>query len=197
MTGPPRGPDDIASHFDLIHRQPDPWSVRTSWYETRKAAILLASLPDATYRLAWEPGCSIGGLTTQLAARCERVVASDASPRALAAAAAATDRLPNVELEVQVLPRDRPNLRPGSVDLVVFGEFLYYVPPDDIDAILDIAADLLRTGGDLACIHWRPRPHDGWQSGVEVNGQVAADTRWADLVHHVDADFTLDVRRRR
>jgi len=41
MSGPPGIPD-----FESMYRaDSDPWQVQTSWYERRKLAVLLASLP--------------------------------------------------------------------------------------------------------------------------------------------------------
>ncbi|MGI8696675.1 MAG: SAM-dependent methyltransferase [Mycobacteriales bacterium] len=197
LAVPPAGPDAIATHFDRLHAEDDPWSVRTSWYEIRKAAIVLASLPRGRYALAWEPGCSIGGLTGRLSLRCDRVLAADASPRAVGLARTATAGLPHVSVIEAVVPRDLPALQPASTDLVVLSEFLYYVPPTDVAGILDIAAGLQPAGGHLVCVHWRPLPHDAWQSGVQVNAQVAADDRWRTVVAHADEDFVLDVRERR
>ena len=45
----------------------DPWGFETRWYEERKRAITLASLPRQRFRSAFEPGCAIGVLTQELA----------------------------------------------------------------------------------------------------------------------------------
>jgi len=197
MTQPPAGPEQIVTHFDTLHVDEDPWSVRSSWYERRKAAVLLSSLPQQHYRLAWEPGCSVGGLTSLLAERCDRVIAGDPSPRALAIARRALAPLANVLLREELVPRDKPSIVPGAADLVVLGEFLYYLPVHEVPAVLDIAARLQPPGGHLVVVHWRPQPEDGYQSGVQANAQVAADARWLPLVHHDDEHFVLDIGRRR
>lgn len=197
MTGPPDGPAEVVTHFDRLHADEDPWSVRSSWYERRKATVLLASLPLQRYRLAWEPGCSVGGLTAVLAERCDRVIAGDASPRALAIARRALAPLANVQVHEELVPRDKPSIVAGAADLVVLGEFLYYLPVDDVPAVLDIAARLQPSGGHLVVVHWRPQPEDGYQSGVQANAQVVADQRWRPLVHHDDEHFVLDIGVRR
>lgn len=197
MSGPPRGEDAVVRHFDTLHETSDPWSVRSSWYEQRKAAVVLASLLHQRYQLAWEPGCSVGGLTAQLAGRCQRVVASDPSPRALEVARRTLTPLANVRVGQELLPRDRPPIADGAADLVVLGEFLYYLPIEDVPAVLDLAARLQPSGGHLVVVHWRPKPDDGWQSGEQVNAQVVADPRWTPLVHHLDEGFVLDIGVRR
>jgi hypothetical protein len=55
----------------------DPWGFADRWYEERKRAITLAALPDRRYRTAFEPGCSIGVLTADLAHRCDFILAGD------------------------------------------------------------------------------------------------------------------------
>ena len=74
----------VASSTGLYRDGADPWSFETSAYEARKRAVTLASLPHGRYRRAFEPGCSIGTLTEQLADRCDRLLAADVSERAVA-----------------------------------------------------------------------------------------------------------------
>lgn len=58
------------AYFDRMYvGTEDPWQLSTRWYEERKYAITLALLPERRYRHAFEPGCSIGTLTAQLARR--------------------------------------------------------------------------------------------------------------------------------
>ncbi|WP_430997563.1 SAM-dependent methyltransferase, partial [Klebsiella pneumoniae] len=69
-------------YFDDLHEQEDPFGYRSRWYEERKRALLLASLSQRQFARGWELGCSNGVLTEALAARCERLLATDISPRA-------------------------------------------------------------------------------------------------------------------
>ncbi|WP_336493121.1 SAM-dependent methyltransferase, partial [Methylobacterium nigriterrae] len=65
----------VGDHFDELHtRSDDPWSVRTRWYERRKRAITMASLPRKRFTRALEIGCSIGELSAELADRCDRLL---------------------------------------------------------------------------------------------------------------------------
>ena len=65
-------------YFDAMYAAaPDPWSLRTRWYEARKYAISIAMLPRQRYRDAFEPGCSVGVLTGMLAPRCDRLLSCD------------------------------------------------------------------------------------------------------------------------
>ena len=94
-----------AGYFDQMYAaSDDPWGLATRWYEARKYALSLALLPERHYRAAFEPGCSVGVLTTMLAARCGQVLAWDASAGAVRSAAARTAALPNVCVRRGTIP---------------------------------------------------------------------------------------------
>ena len=85
------------SYFEEMYRdQADPWDFEDSPYEQRKYAVTVASLPRSRYRSAFEPGCSVGVLSEQLAARCDRLLSSDIIPSALRRAEARLRRRSNV-----------------------------------------------------------------------------------------------------
>lgn len=199
-----RRPATVAEFEAKYRADPDPWGYRESWYEQRKYAVTVASLPRRRYRLVWEPACSIGILTRLIAARAERVLASDGSPTAVAAArgsqnpvvTASSPDPGRIEWAVQTLPGPLPAAA-GSADLVVLSEILYYLSEQDRGAVLDTAHTLLEPGGDLVVVHWRPAAEDTQLSGDEANAQVRAHPAWSGLAHHVDEDFVLDVLRRR
>lgn len=170
----------------------DPWGYRDSWYERRKYALTLACLPREHYRLAWEPACSIGVLTRMLATRADRVVASDASPTAVAEAASG-DAPANVGFSVQRLPAD-PGL-PGA-DLVVLSEILYYLADSDRQQVLAQAWETLGPEGDLIVVHWRSSAGDTYLSGDETHTWVRSQPGWRNLITHQDEEFVLDVLRR-
>ncbi|WP_411701383.1 bifunctional PIG-L family deacetylase/class I SAM-dependent methyltransferase, partial [Conyzicola sp.] len=78
-----------AAYFDdLYGRHDDPWGFTDRWYEERKRAVTLASLPEQHYGSALEVGCSIGVLTSELAGRCSALLAVDVSRAAVEAARA-------------------------------------------------------------------------------------------------------------
>ncbi|GAA3619424.1 SAM-dependent methyltransferase [Kineosporia mesophila] len=170
----------------------DPWGYRDSWYEQRKYAITLACLPRERYRLAWEPACSIGVLTRGLATRADRVVASDASPTAIAAARSG-DVPPNAEWNVHQLPAEPP---PPSADLVVLSEILYYLPLPDRERTLSQAWTALDPGGDLIVVHWRHASDDTHLSGEDTHVWLRSQPGWRHLISHRDEEFVLDVFRK-
>jgi trans-aconitate methyltransferase len=84
-------------YFEQLYRDDDdPWRFRTRWYEARKRQLTLAALPDEHYATVFEPGCSIGLLTADLASRCDHLLAMDISAEALHQARVGLP--PNVEL---------------------------------------------------------------------------------------------------
>ena len=186
--------DQIATEppdFDALYgANDDPWRVQTSWYERRKLAVLLASLPKARYRSAWEPGCGPGLTSPALARRCDSLLATDSSAVAVETA---RRRCPDdsVEFRVSGLPEMATS---GRVELVVVAEFLYYV--EAFDASLETLWNSLARDGQLAFVHWVHEPEDAYRSGRAMHASIALDAtaRHATrLVAHVDTDFIIDI----
>ena len=172
---------------------PDPWGFQSRWYERRKYAVTMALLPAERYRDAFEPGCSIGVLTAQLARRCDRLLACDGAAAAVAAAAARNAGYPNVTVEQRSLPRDWPA---GDFDLIVFSELLYYFGDDDLQEVLNRAAGALRPGGTLVAVHWRHPVTDYPRSGDDVHAAVSRQRGLARLAAYADPDFRAEAYQR-
>ncbi len=183
--------------FDSVYRaDPDPWRVRTSFYERRKLEIVLASLSAASYHRAWDPACGVGELAARLGARATSVLATDASVEAVALTQARVADLPTVAVRQHALP-DAPG--PEPYELIALCEFLYYLDADDRRATLDLVDRLASPSGELVSVHWRHKPHDAWLSGAAVQDEIDAHLRqrdWQRLVHHHDVDFVLASYRR-
>lgn len=171
----------------------DPWGLADRWYETRKYALSVALLPREHYGSAFEPGCSIGVLSTRLAPRCDQLLACDGVPEAVAAARARTAGLPGVRVEQRVLPGQWP---PGSFDLIVFSEILYYFGDADLDQVLGLAAGALRPDGQLLAVHWRHPAPDYPRTGDAVHQALAAQPGLARLTGYRDPDFAAEVYTR-
>ena len=175
---------------DCYAASADPWGLAERWYEARKYALSLALLPAERYRAAFEPGCSIGILTARLGQRCDRLLACDAVPDAVASARARTAGLPGVRVERRVIPGQWP---PGSFDLIVFSELLYYFGGADLDRVLGLGTGALRPGGHLLAVHWRHPAPDHPRTGDDVHEVLAGHAGLARLARYRDRDFTAEV----
>ena len=101
----------------------DPWSFATSEYEQERYARTLEFVPHGCFHNVFEPGCSIGELTAQLADRCDHVTAIDIAETAVESARDRCRHLDNVDVHQGSLVDDMPA---GPFDLVVFSEIGYY-----------------------------------------------------------------------
>ncbi|MFE9690620.1 class I SAM-dependent DNA methyltransferase [Micromonospora sp. NPDC005806] len=171
----------------------DPWNFTDSWYDQRKHALTVASLPRRRYRSAFEPGCSTGMLTHLLAARCDRLLAVDAVESAATTAAERLGACPHVRVARGQVPDDWPE---EQFDLIVLSELIYYF--DDLRAgrLIDQTITSLAPGGDLVTVHWRWPVPQHVRSADEVQRELAGRTELTRTVSHREADFYLDVYSR-
>ena len=178
------------AYFDQMYAESaDPWGFTSRWYEKRKYALTLAMLPRERYDDAFEPGCSIGVMTEQLARRCARLLSCDVAPAAVKAAEARTAGQPGVRVEQRILPGDWPD---GDFDLIVFSEFLYYFGGPDLQHVLDLAAVALRPGGTLIAVHWRHPVPEYPRSGDNVHDVLAGQDWLSRLAGHQEPDFIAE-----
>ena len=170
-----RKPATINDFEAKYQQNSDPWDYRGSWYEQRKYAVTLACLPRPRYRLVWEPACSIGVLTGLLAQRADRVLASDASATAVAAARAAhhPGETGEIDWSVQTLPAPAP-CGPGQADLVMLSEILYYLPPNDFRRVLRQLAQATTAGGRIVLLHHLMNFDDAAQKPALAQARAAA-----------------------
>lgn len=191
-----------SQDFDALFRDSDdPWQFKTRWYEERKRALTLACLPDRRYTSAYEPGCANGELSAGLALRCDQLLVSDVSPRALALARERLAAWPHVQAVLAHLPRDWPD---GSFDLIVISELGYFLDAQGVDALGDHARRSLRPGGAVLACHWR-RPIQGGsldgdavhtRLGLRLDHPVLTEVREADFLLHVWSDDGRSVAQR-
>lgn len=172
---------------------PDPYGLAERWYEARKYALSVAMLPRQRYGTAFEPGCSIGVFTAQLAGRCDRLLACDAVAGAVESARARTAELPGVRVEQRVVPKEWPS---RSFDLIVFSELLYYFDDTDLNELLRLGAGALRADGHLLAVHWRHPAPDHPFTGDQVHELLAGQDGLARLARYRDRDFTAEVYTR-
>jgi trans-aconitate methyltransferase len=185
----------LIEHFDALHAaDEDPWQVTSRWYERRKQALTLAALPRERYRRAFEPGCSIGALTEQLAPRCDHLLAMDAAPAAVERCRTRVSGSPEVDVVVGTLPDGWPG---GPFDLVLLSEVAYYLDPHDVATTIDRCVSSLEPGGHLVAVHWREVADDFRTPGEDVHRAIAARPELIPVASYADADFLLDVVERR
>jgi len=173
----------------LYHDSPDPWGYRTSEYERRKYAATLAALPKVSYGLCLEVGCSIGVFTGLLAARCERVVAIDFSLSAIQLAHEHLRATANVDLLRASFPEETP---PGSWELIVCSEILYYLRPPQLEEALAWIKTQLLYGATVVAVSWRGEGRDEPFTGDEVHDRLARELlAWHALDARTDG-YRLD-----
>ncbi len=181
--------ESATTPFDALYRaSQDPWGARTRWYERRKRAMLLASLPYERYGHAYEAGCGNGHVSVELAPRCTRLLASDASPDAVALATMAVASHRNVSVERHRLPEDWPA---RAFDLIVLSELLYFIDANGRDRIAASARDSAGRSGTVIACDWRD-PIDGYDlRGEEAHRHFERALRLPRLFEYVDDDFVL------
>lgn len=187
MTAP-RLPD---SFFDAMYADTeDPWGFGTRWYEQRKYALTLAALPARRYRSAFEPGCSLGILTAQLATRCDTLLATDVSEAALRAATERLSDAPHVDIQKWALGDEWPQ---RSFDLIVFSEVCYYLEPTTLVSVLASATVALEPSGTLLAAHWRHPVAEYLQTGDDVHAALSGTAGLERMARYADDDMLLEV----
>ena len=181
---------DQAFFDDFYGDHIDPWGFTSRWYERRKRALTVAALPRPRFGRAFEPGCSIGVLTAELAGICDSVLAADISEQPLRVARKRLGHDERVEFRRLSVPAQWPT---GRFDLIVLSEVGYYCSPADLRVLIDLAAAALEPTGVLVACHWRHPVADYPLSGDDVHRALRATRALAVLAEHREEDFLLDV----
>jgi hypothetical protein len=176
--------------FDrMFEASEDPWGFRTRWYEARKRAITLASLPDAHSQNAQEPGCVNGELAAALAPRCANLRVSDGAEGAVALARERLAEFPQLVVQ-EWLPEDWPS---QTFDLIVLSEMGFYLSETAVATLAARAKESLAAAGTLLACHWR-HPVEGFDlDGDAVHAILDRQLGLARLVRREERDFVLDV----
>jgi LmbE family N-acetylglucosaminyl deacetylase/SAM-dependent methyltransferase len=189
--GRPYAAEDAERLFDAVHaRDEDPWHYTSSWYEHRKRTLTLAALPAGSYAAGLEIGCSIGTLSAELAPRCGRFLAVDASSTAVDRAARRLAHLPAARTRHLTVPNEWPD---GSFDLIVVSEVGYYLSPAELAGLFDRIEGALMPGGTLVLCHWR-HPVSGWElDGDSVHAAARQQLGWTGGGIYRERDFVLEI----
>ena len=182
------------AYFDRMYAESaDPWQLQERWYEQRKYAITMALLPHPRYRHAFEPGCSVGVLTEQLARRCDRVTAADVAPAALEAAGRRLKEAGHGEA-VSLMRRSLDDVWPATdFDLIVLSEVGYYLEPAALREALDRELPRLTNPATVIAAHWRHSVADYPMSGDEANEVIAVTPGLHRIGGYRDEDVAVDV----
>ncbi|KKC03107.1 SAM-dependent methyltransferase [Mycobacterium nebraskense] len=171
----------------------DPWQLSTRWYEQRKYAITLALLPARRYRHAFEPGCSIGTLTAELARRCDHVTAVDVADAAVRGAdawlreAGCRDRVTLARSSVDA------TWPAGPFDLLVLSEVAYYLQGEALAAVLRRECARLQPGATIVAAHWRHHVADYPLTGDAAHDIIARTPGLTSLGRYQDRDVIVEV----
>jgi SAM-dependent methyltransferase len=180
-----------AAYFDtLFDGNDDPWQFRSRWYEVRKRALTLACLPRQRYASGYEPGCANGELSADLAARCDRLLVSDGSARAVGLARARTAALAHVQVRQAWVPEDWPE---ETFDLIVVSELGYFLSAAALDELAARTTSSLRPGGTVLACHWRRGSSDCAFDGDEVHHRLGLALALPHLGGALEPDLRIDV----
>lgn len=178
-------------YFDAMFQgNDDPWGFQSRWYEERKRALTMAALPQARYAAAYEPGCANGELSSALALRCDALLCSDGSLRAVELAKTRLHDQPHASVTQAWVPDDWPE---GRFDLIVVSELGYFLTPAMLAAVAEKVVTSLKPGGTLLACHWR-RPIAGCElNGDEVHAELGRSVGLPHALTLLDDDLRLDM----
>lgn len=178
-------------YFDDVYgASGDPWNYQTSEYEKAKYEDTIQALTRDSYESALEIGCSIGVLTARLAQRCAKLLSTDVSEKALAAARERCKELPQVTFRRMEAPKEFPS---GTFDLTVLSEVAYYWSFEDLALGSEKIGQHLMPGGQLLLVHWTPFVHDYPLTGDQVHEWFLQHSGLQHLHGHVAEKYRLDL----
>lgn len=183
----------VRSYFEHIYRNEDPYGTITDPEGERKRNDIMAAIAGRRFKRALEIGSGEGTLALRLADHVDDLLLVDISERALRRA---RERL-----------ADRPNVRtarldfiadpiPGTFDLVVCQESLFYARPKDLDALSNKIINAVADGGTLLLLH--PRSIHDDDSGLEykdIGAKTVHQVFIDDARTRVDLDQTEEMYR--
>jgi SAM-dependent methyltransferase len=155
-------------------------------------ALTVAALPERRYRSAFEPGCSVGVLSSLLAERCDRLLATDIVPGVLDRARRRVPESEHVRFEERAIPEQWPS---DLFDLVVLSEIAYYFDRNTLDGIVARVVSSTTPNATIVGVHWRgvtDYPLNGDQAHATIDSHPSLEL----VAHHLEREFVLDVWRR-
>jgi 2-polyprenyl-3-methyl-5-hydroxy-6-metoxy-1,4-benzoquinol methylase len=172
----------------------DPWRFATSQYERKRYEAILRAVVDRRFKSAFEPGCSIGVLTEQLAKHCDRVDAIDISPTAVKLAQMRCRQTSNAYITCDSLTHP---IAADMFDLVVFSELGYYFAEQTLRDILFNLVSRVEPAGTMVASHWLGSSSDHLLSGDRVHEIIGESDELILNRTERYVDFRLDCWSRR
>jgi LmbE family N-acetylglucosaminyl deacetylase/SAM-dependent methyltransferase len=190
---PAADPADPDRFDRMLEHDPDPWRVESRWYERRKRAVLLASLPAERHRSTFEAGCSTGVLSRELALRSDAFFGVDVSERAVIQAQERNTDLANVRFDTMHVPWEWPS---GGFDLIVASEMVYYLSAGERGVLIGRMLATLEPEGSIVICHWRHATDDTYATADEVTAEFVGHPDLSCTTLHDEQDFVLAVLAR-
>jgi SAM-dependent methyltransferase len=183
-----------AAEFERRYRRDgDPWGYRSSEYERAKYDATLRACGPGPFGSALELGGSIGVFSARLAGRCETLTTIDFSPTAVAAARTRLAGFPHARAVVGEIPAA---IGPGSHDLVVASEILYYLDAEPLAETFERLREVLIPGGRMVAVHWRPPGPERPQIAAAVHARLRSLPWLRAISDRSTGDYLLDVLER-
>ena len=180
-----------AAMFEARYRaEGDPWRTLSNPAERAKAEAVLSACGDGPFASVVDLGAGLGVLAAGLASRSRRLLALDAAPTAVAAAARRLARWPGARAAVAVLPDDLPR---DTFDLVVASEVLYYLSPAAFAATLRWLDGAVAPAGRVVAVHWTGSAPDLQRSADDVHAGLARRPRLTAIATTRAETYRLDV----
>jgi len=175
---------------DRYRAEGDPWATLTDPTERAKAAAVLEACGEGPFAAVCDLGAGLGLIAAALAPRSRSLLALDAAPTAVAAAAGRLAPWPGARAEVAVLPDDLPG---ETFDLVVASEVLYYLAPAAFAATLRWLDGAVAPAGRVVAVHWTGSAPDLQRSADDVHAALARRPRLTRIATTRAATYRLDV----
>ncbi|MGX7677330.1 SAM-dependent methyltransferase [Jatrophihabitans sp. DSM 45814] len=182
---------DLQHLNDLFAASEDPWHMRSGWHAQRKRDLLLATLPNSRYVSTFEPGCSQGELTPDLARRSERLLAVDGYRDNVTATRNRTSHLSNVTVDHRHLPDDWP--RGEKFDLIVLNEIGSMAEASEWATMADAVLDSLDADATVLACHWQHHFPGRTLQTETLHGLLDSILGLPRQTRVSDADFTIAV----
>jgi SAM-dependent methyltransferase len=162
----------MTADFEAKYRaDPDPWRTVTDPYESHKRERTLAACGPGPFSSACDLGAGTGVLAAALAPHCDRLLALDGAPTAVAEAQRRLAPFPHAEARTSTLPDGLPT---GPFDLVVASEILDYLDDNAFHMVLGWLPDALTRGGRAVAVHWTGSAPDLRRGADDVGAALAA-----------------------